>query len=222
MDEKYLQGKEDLTTPLKEIISDVWYQWMNEERTEIEIFVADESGKEFSIAQIDVSDSPIDVRFANDNGEEEQGTNKIYDLALEVAHDLGYYLEGEANDLQSKSNEKSAYSEKLSEMSFEELLKETKSSALDDVDQMSETLSEEMLRTDDIDDTHPQGYLDAVEYLESEYQKRLNHEDEEFNGMTVNDALDEIESWDFLDAFGDDAERLSDAVKRVMRFFGRI
>lgn len=48
-------------------------------------------------------------------------------------------------------------------------------------------------------------------------QKKLyvNRNVEEFNGMTPLDALAEIHSWDFAEAFGDDAERLSDAIKRI-------
>lgn len=37
----------------------------------------------------------------------------------------------------------------------------------------------------------------------------------EFNDMTPEDALEELQSWDFCEAFGDDAERLSDAIKRL-------
>ena len=107
--------------------------------------------------------------------------------------------------------------------SFEEYVENLKESCKNDVDTLQEAYdNEETSDVLDPNDTHTQGYYDAVTHLSDEYQKRLNHEDEEFNGMTVNDALDEIESWDFLDAFGDDAERLSDAVKRVMRFFGRV
>lgn len=44
---------------------------------------------------------------------------------------------------------------------------------------------------------------------------KLNRPIEEFNNMTLRDALEELESWDFLDILGSDAERLSDAIKRI-------
>lgn len=43
----------------------------------------------------------------------------------------------------------------------------------------------------------------------------LNRQVEEFNDFTPEDAIEEIYSWDFLEIFGDDAEKLSDAIKRL-------
>lgn len=43
----------------------------------------------------------------------------------------------------------------------------------------------------------------------------LNRPIYEFNSMTPKDAIEEIKSWDFEEVFGGDAERLSDAIKRL-------
>ena len=50
------------------------------------------------------------------------------------------------------------------------------------------------------------------DYISKEFLKREVYE---FNSMTPQDAMKELNSWDFYEAFGDDAERLSDAIKRL-------
>lgn len=44
----------------------------------------------------------------------------------------------------------------------------------------------------------------------------LNRQVYEFNSMTPKDAIEELLDWDFEEAFGSDAERLSDAIKRLV------
>lgn len=43
----------------------------------------------------------------------------------------------------------------------------------------------------------------------------LLREIDEYNDMTPRDAIEELESWDLLEIFGDDAESASDAFKRI-------
>lgn len=43
----------------------------------------------------------------------------------------------------------------------------------------------------------------------------LNRPVGEYNEMTPIDAIEELESWDFIDIFGSDGIRLSDAIKRL-------
>ena len=82
------------------IIYDVWYKWKNSEtRTEIDVLIEDENGVR-SIATVNVEDYSEDIRFAYNEEEpdEIQNDNEIYELAREVAYDLGYELAGYAED----------------------------------------------------------------------------------------------------------------------------
>ncbi len=82
------------------IIYDVWYEWKNKEtRTDIDIFIEDENGVR-SIASVNVEDYSEDIRFAYDeeDPDETQNENEIYELAREIAYDLGYQLAGYVED----------------------------------------------------------------------------------------------------------------------------
>ena len=58
--------------------------------------------------------------------------------------------------------------------------------------------------------------IDNIEIVKDFASKDfLSREIQDFNSMTPKDAIEEINSWDFYEAFGDDAERLSDAIKRL-------
>ncbi len=58
--------------------------------------------------------------------------------------------------------------------------------------------------------------IDNIEIVKDFASKDfLSREIQDFNSMTPKDAIEEINSWDFEEAFGDDAERLSDAIKRL-------
>lgn len=74
----------------EKIITDIIYRWNNIERTEIDVYVC-RGCEECSIATIDVSNVPYNDRFCD----EIIDCDPVYDLAYEVAHDLGYKLEGE-------------------------------------------------------------------------------------------------------------------------------
>ena len=107
------------------------------------------------------------------------------------------------------------------EKNFSEYLESLKQSAKQDVKAVKKHLKLEPMLVEDVEETFEQGYYNAVEHLQKEFEKRTEA-DEEFNGLTLEDAVDELDSWDFVEAFGDDAERLSDAIKRIKRFFGKI
>jgi hypothetical protein len=104
---------------------------------------------------------------------------------------------------------------------FSEYLKDLKESSKEDLKEVKEHLKLEPMFVEDVEETFEQGYYNAVGHLQYEFEKRIGA-DEEFNGMTLEDAVDELDNWDFVEAFGDDAERLSDAIKRIKRFFGKI
>ena len=58
--------------------------------------------------------------------------------------------------------------------------------------------------------------IDDIEIVKDFSSKEfLRRKIDEFNSMTPQDALEELNSWDFYEAFGSDAERLSDAIKRL-------
>ena len=58
--------------------------------------------------------------------------------------------------------------------------------------------------------------IDDIEIVKDYFSKEfLSREVDEFNSMTPKDAIEEINSWDFEEVFGSDAERLSDAIKRL-------
>ena len=104
---------------------------------------------------------------------------------------------------------------------YKDYLESLKQSSKEDLKEVEEQLEHEPIMIEEVQDTFEQGYYNAVEHLQKEFEKRTEA-DEEFNGMTLEDAVDELDSWDFVEAFGDDAERLSDAIKRIKRFFGKI
>ena len=65
----------------------------------INVFIEDENGVR-SIASVNVEDYGEDIRFAYNEADpdETQNENEIYELAREVAYDLGYELAGYAED----------------------------------------------------------------------------------------------------------------------------
>ena len=70
---------------------------------------------------------------------------------------------------------------------------------------------------EDVDNTYEMGYLNALNQVDKNY-KKLVAPNEDFNGMTPKDAMEEID--DFFSEWlneneGYDDERLSDAIKRM-------
>lgn len=66
----------------KTIIEDIWYEIKSSDNTDKYMDVMVDTGiKDFSIGEVSIS------------GDEEP--DELYDLAYEIAHDLGYILSGE-------------------------------------------------------------------------------------------------------------------------------
>lgn len=68
---------------MKQIISDVWFVY-NEVHNIIHIFVSDTEANEYEIAQVSLTDEEMQRPYED-----------LYNLCLEIAHDLNYILEGE-------------------------------------------------------------------------------------------------------------------------------
>ena len=66
------------------IVEDIWYKMLKKETPYIEVMI-DVGTKDYSIAEITI------------NGDEDEC--ELYDLAYEVAHDLGYILSGEVEQV---------------------------------------------------------------------------------------------------------------------------
>lgn len=69
------------------IIEDIWYKTEGLDNTNMVVMI-DTGTKDFSIAEIKIK------------GDEDE--DKLYDLAYEVAHDLGYVLSGEVEQWRDK------------------------------------------------------------------------------------------------------------------------
>ena len=67
---------------MKKIISDLWYQPISKDKILVMIELSS-NGAEYSIC---------DLEYKN---HEEEDYEDIYNTCLEIAHDLGYVLEGE-------------------------------------------------------------------------------------------------------------------------------
>lgn len=107
------------------------------------------------------------------------------------------------------------------EQKFKDFLKELLVDAKADLEGKRKALIDEFGDDRDLDESFEQGYLNAVSYIKKQFEKLLEP-NEEFNGITPKDAVEEMQSWDFAEAFGDDAERLSDAVKRIYQLVEEI
>lgn len=66
---------------MKKLITDLWYQPINE--NEIAIMIEDENGHEWEICELDITNYDSD----------------IYNECLTIAQEMGYVLEGECYDL---------------------------------------------------------------------------------------------------------------------------
>lgn len=69
------------------IISDLWYEYVPDTVPYI-IISADIDNKDYELAHIDVPDVTQDML----------DQERTYNMCLEIAHDLGYYLEGEMEE----------------------------------------------------------------------------------------------------------------------------
>lgn len=70
-----------MPTKRHHIISDLWYQPINE--NEIMVMIEIPNGNEYSICELSY------------HNHEQDSYEHIYNTCLEIAHDLGYVLEGE-------------------------------------------------------------------------------------------------------------------------------
>ena len=88
MDVEYLKTTKDG----RMIVEDISYEWLNKQRTRMNVLVEDSEGKEWTIGQIGVSRCPREDRFQDI---EADCYDKMYDVAYAYAHVKKYVLSGE-------------------------------------------------------------------------------------------------------------------------------
>ena len=72
----------------KQIIQDVWYQYIDNDVIPYIIIYIEQDNKEYSIAHVAMPYTTADTLDQEDT----------YNFCLSIAHDLGYYLEGEIDN----------------------------------------------------------------------------------------------------------------------------